>query len=205
MNDLNKSIEDNRDKSMISNDGLSDHDKSIEEESLNKSRSIQVANDPREYDPRKSHVVEENVTRNSNSTEIQSFHNSSIILGSVATFLVMIILSVLGVIIAIVIRRWKARRARRARLMSLNERQSVLWRSSSFSSADSTTTVNTNVSHFHSSSLPSLNMYSYIDENEVTDYLNPLPLVVEDPASLNHYQNPPVIEDTPSFSLSTFF
>ena len=60
-------------------------------------------------------TTSQNVTNDPNSTidvtEInESFHDSSIILGSVATFLIMIILSVLEVIIAIVIQRWKARR-----------------------------------------------------------------------------------------------
>ena len=99
MNGPDKLIENNRDKLIVGTDGFSDYDKSRKEEFLNKSRSVQVVVS------RKSHDVEENVTNDRNSTIDESFHDLSIILGSVATFLIMIILSVLGVIIAIVIRR----------------------------------------------------------------------------------------------------
>ena len=88
---------------------------------------------------------------------------------------------------------WKARRAR---AQILRDRHNVrFWRRSSLYSDDDSAAVT--VSTFQSSfSRSSLNMYSYIDENEVSNYLVPVPFVetidaVQAVEALNHYENPP--------------
>ena len=173
---------------------------------IDRKSSINVIEDVTQVDRKslinETQVIDRKSSINETETNQTKFHNSSIMFGSLITLAICLVLGIFTLTSVKVGRKLRARRTHRNRL---EERHNVLWRRSSIMSPDSddASTVISNVSTF-TSSLPSLNMYSYVDENEVYDYLNPIPLVINDPTALNHYQNSPP-ENTTPISLTTFF
>ena len=144
-----------------------------------------------------NNIVLENITgtKGTQGTNVShTFDLSSIFIGCAAT-----LGSVTLIVIAVVVvfRVWKKWKARRERLRILRERQNVrFWRRSSLYSDDDSAAAVTVSTSFQSSSFShsTLNMYSYIDENEVSNYLVPVPLAVESidaVQALNNYENPP--------------
>ena len=135
----------------------------------------------------------ENMTAQGGINGSHTFHVKSVVVGSALTLASVALIVAIAVATFKVCKVWKARRAR---AQILRDRHNVrFWRRSSLYSDDDSAAVT--VSTFQSSfSRSSLNMYSYIDENEVSNYLVPVPLVetidaVQAVEALNHYENPP--------------
>lgn len=133
----------------------------------------------------------ENITGTQGTNASHTFDVNSIAIGCAATLGVT---AIIATIILVTFKVWKKWKARRDRLRVLRDRQNVqFWRRSSIFSDDDSAAVT--VSTFQSSfSHSTLNMYSYIEEDEVSNYLVPVPLAVESidaVQALNNYENPP--------------
>ena len=132
-----------------------------------------------------------NMTTNRGINVSHSFHVNSIAVGCALT---LASTALIATVVVVTLKVWKRWKARQERLRMLRERHNVqFWRRSSIFSDDDSTVMT--VSTFQSSfSHSTLNMYSHIDENEVSNYLVPVPLAidaVDAVQALNHYENPP--------------